>query len=106
MKIKSRFINNYICCVENLFNWNLAIADFNKHSEILVWLKMKQGEKPNPLIAELEAINRTEEIRYLHKQEGIEKSDKYYKYLKFALQGNIEQGLEVEERHYETIFLN
>jgi len=98
--------NNYICSVDNLLSWNIALAQDTQTTELLVFLKMKQGEKPTPIEAEIEAINRTEEIRYLHRINHIEKSEKYYRYLKFALQENIEQGLEVIDRHHETIHLN
>ena len=92
--------------MDNLLSWNTALAEFNNYTELFIWLKMKQGDKPSPLLAELKAIERLSEIRHIHREQGIEKSDKYYKYLKFALQENIEQGLEVEKQHYEEIFLN
>jgi hypothetical protein len=92
--------------MDNLLSWETSIAEFSPYTELFVWLKLAKIEAPDPIDAEIQAIKQIQELRFVHREQGIEKSDRHYEYLKMAMLGNIEQGYVVLDRHYETMYLN
>ncbi len=98
--------NNLDNTYHNLLTWNFQIADNTQDTQLSIWILFEQGEKPDPIQAELEAIERTEQTRHIHKNNGIVKPDEYYDYLKRSMQSTIEEGYKIKNRKYEILYLN
>lgn len=92
--------------MDNLLSWGTSIAEFSPCAELFVWLKLAKTTPPNPIDAEIRAITQVQELRAIHREQNIEKTDKHYDYLKKAMLVNIEQGFIVIDRHYEEMYLN
>ena len=94
--------------MKGLLAWTPVLIDWNRHTQLFILLKYKYtNEYIHPIEAELQAIERIQDIMDVHKANGILKSDREYYYLKIAIMEQIDKGAVIERScEFGSIILN
>ena len=85
---------------DNILEWSCNIFQNTLTSELFCYSRRVQGEKMNPIEAELDAIDRINSLKEAHRELGITKSPRFYDYAKLSIMEMNDLGLTSTEEHF------
>ena len=83
----------------NILNYEGVLIQTNVNTEVFGMIKFKSTEPMNPIESELDAIERVEEVKQFHKDNGILKGNRFYDYLKLQIMSLNDAGTKKVDEH-------
>ena len=84
---------------DNLLNYDSVKIQTSNCTEIFAFYTLEQGEPMSPIDSEINAIQKTEDLKQLHRERGILKNDRFYYYFKLQVMALNDAGLKRTKDH-------
>ena len=84
---------------DNILNWEAILIELNPTTEVFGLIKFKEFEPMEPILSELDAIEKVESVKQFHKDNEVRKKENFYKQLKLQIMELNDKGLKKVDEH-------